>query len=46
MQLRNMGRISLDLDEKTHEKLRKKIAEVIKKQKEDWWDEWDDLCFC
>jgi hypothetical protein len=29
-----MGRISLDLDEITHELLRKRIAEVIKKCKE------------
>ena len=29
-----MGRISLDLDENTHELLRKRIAECIKKLKE------------
>lgn len=29
-----MGRISLDLDEITHELLRKRIAECIKKQKD------------
>ncbi|GAG09436.1 unnamed protein product [marine sediment metagenome] len=30
----NMGRISLDLDEITHERLRKRIAEKTKKLKE------------
>lgn len=34
LKTRNMGRISLDLDENTHAQLRKRIAEDTKKLKE------------